>query len=202
MRSAIWLMTVAVLAGCASLFSKFSEESAPKTVEPTPPPTKIAKREVGALWSESSAWNDLYAASSSRVMGDPIKIQISENFKRRMAPSPEKAAEPNKEGANDETKVVEAVIREVLPRKVYAISANQDIRIGGKQTRLHLTGNVRERDIAADETVSTDSIFNLTVEPQLPQVAAADAPKDGETSSEAKSPPSEPVKEETKEKKP
>ena len=64
-----------------------------------------------------------------------------------------------------ETKKVEATILEVLPRGLYRISANQGLHVGGpEEPFVALEGNVREREVAADDSVSSDALIGVKLD--------------------------------------
>ena len=63
----------------------------------------------------------------------------------------------------DDSSTVEAVIKEVLPRGVFRVSVNQTVSIGSSHPTIILEGKVHERDIATDESFSSDALFNVSL---------------------------------------
>jgi flagellar L-ring protein precursor FlgH len=153
---------------------------------------KPAKREPGSLWSEDSRWNSIYNSSAARLVGDTVTVKVNEPFKDRISMAmnqnrrPESAKannDPKSEGKNDsktesrepasanqtmakkdDTAAVEATILEVLPNGAYRVGVNRAFKIGKEQPYVVLEGVLREREIASDDTVSSDALMNLKLE--------------------------------------
>lgn len=153
---------------------------------------KPAKREPGSLWSEDSRWNSIYNSSAARMVGDYVTLKVNDPFKDRIAmamnvnrkPEATKANNDSKndpkaeakEGARepasannsmakkDDTATVEATILEVLPNGSYRVGVNRAFKIGKEQPYVVMEGVLREREIASDDTASTDSLMNLKLE--------------------------------------
>jgi len=85
-----------------------------------------------------------------------------------------KNTEPNAEAAVDESKLIEAQIREVMPQGTYHVYGSQKLMIKGRETLVTFEGYVRDRDVESDDTFSSDSILNLKMDiaakPNLPEV--------------------------------
>ncbi len=175
-------LLLAILAvGCSSM----SKEEEKVVVNEPPPKPKLreVRREPGSLWTEDSRWNDLYSVVPTRILGDIIKIKINESLKGKLARliEPQKTFGSSKESlaqAALETKALgnadprtkepeadylDAAITEILPRGVFTVVARQVVRLGTVQTRVELAGNVREKDIAQDDTIQSDTILNLNL---------------------------------------
>ena len=155
---------------------------------PTKPNSNLAslKREPGSLWSENSKWNELYSAASGRSVGDGIRVRIGPSLKSRLRlladkdpgkyppESPPKdnralasVAPPTAAAATttDEDPIyLDVTIKEIQPKSVFRVVTNQTIRFDNREAKLQLEGNVRERDIAMNDTASSDDMFNVAVE--------------------------------------
>ncbi len=153
---------------------------------------KPSKREPGSLWSEDSRWNTIYSSSNSRMVGDMLTLKINEPFKDRvsMAMNQNRRVDPvkpagdvkadakndnkseSREPANvnqgavkkDDTAQVEATILEVLPNGSYRVGVNRAFKIGREQPYVVLEGVIREKEIASDDSASTDALMNLKLE--------------------------------------
>jgi len=179
-----FLYTVGILL-CFSLVRCASapEERIVKNEPPPKPKLREVHREPGSLWTEDSRWNDLYSVVPSRITGDILKVKINEELKQKLARilDPQKTIGASKESLaqaaletkalgnadprtkEPEAEFLDASITEILPRGVFAISARQVVRLGTVQTRVELSGNVREKDIAQDDSVQSDAILNMNV---------------------------------------
>lgn len=185
------------LIGCA-LVQEFDPPKfvAPPVVE-TKPKSSPA-RELGSLWSETSSWNEIYSVSVARSVGDLVIVRFEEPLKQSLkarvdelfkveAPEPEDPPQEDENGkrivkapapaAKKETfdASLRATIREVHPRGIYTIVAADTLRVGTHEPYVYLEGQIRDRDIAADETISSGSIQGLRfdVYPVSPQRIAA-----------------------------
>lgn len=177
-----------LIVGCAS-----TDEGLKIVSEPPPQPElKVVRREPGSLWSEDSRWNDIYNVAPSRVLGDTLKIKVGEALRARFAqtlnkhkgvgasmeaipaekkletdepkgPKERAKAEAERAKENAEPEFLDAAITEVLPRGVFAITARQQLSFGSTREQLELVGNIREKDINPDDTISSDAILNLSV---------------------------------------
>lgn len=64
-----------------------------------------------------------------------------------------------------DTKAFEATILEVMPNGIYRIASNQGLKVGGpEEPYVALEGNLREKEVAADDTVSADSLLATKLE--------------------------------------
>lgn len=186
------------LGGCALV----QEFETPVALKPPPIEKRTAapaSRALGSLWSEDSPWNDIYSVSVARVVGDLVIVQLDESMKQSLKsrvealyrddtrPEPEPELDANGKPiakkpapAKDATvAVLRATIREVHPRGVYTIVAADRVRVGENEPYVYLEGQVRDRDIAADETVSSAAIQGIkfdvyTTSPQ--QLTAGNTP--------------------------
>jgi len=52
-----------------------------------------------------------------------------------------------------------------MPRNLFTIHTYATIRVAGKEGKYSVSGQIRERDIASDDSISSDAILNLKVEP-------------------------------------
>jgi flagellar basal body L-ring protein FlgH len=144
---------------------------------------KPAKREPGSLWSETSSWNRIYDSSGSRQVGDTLTMKVNEPFKERIlmamnegkkadstksndgkAETRETASANQSSAKKDDTSVVDATILEVLPNKSYRIGVNRAFKIGRERPYVVLEGQVKEREIAADDSFSSDALMNMKVD--------------------------------------
>ncbi|MBI4403583.1 MAG: flagellar basal body L-ring protein FlgH [Deltaproteobacteria bacterium] len=161
-------------------------------------------REPGSLWSEQSHWNQIYASTPSRMIGDIVLIKPAEALRRRLVDlanpgsvsKSEKAQSAKKEtkrtdegeeeklakeskvrnsGENADIGVIAATIKDLVARDVYLVQSVHTYRLGSNDYHVDLVGNIRDRDIAADETAISDALFNLHVESTS---LAEDSPKD------------------------
>lgn len=81
------------------------------------------------------------------------------------AKEPEKAAPPADKKKDYDTKAFEATILEVLPNGMYRIASNQGLKVGGpEEPYVALEGNLREKEVAADDTVSADALLTPKLE--------------------------------------
>ena len=87
MKWVVFILMILITFGC-SWFSKNREDA----VELPPPrilqsvqAKKMAKHEVGSLWSEDSKWNDVYSPTTTRQPGDIITIRVTDSLKSRVA---------------------------------------------------------------------------------------------------------------------
>lgn len=178
-----FLMTVF---GCSS-----QEVAAPKKkAEPELP--KPRTRELGSLWSDDSRWNDVYADAPSRLVGDVVTVKLTEPMKARIlqkaeapmlaaqkekekkeadpkAPATQAAAAPapvapGKVAQIDAPPLMRATIQEILPRGIYVISGMETVKVKDMEPTIKLTGRVRDRDLDAEDAVSSDAIQNLDLQ--------------------------------------
>lgn len=61
----------------------------------------------------------------------------------------------------DDTQTMEMTILEILPRGIYKVAANKGLHIGAQDPYVTLEAQLREKEVSADETASSDSLFNL-----------------------------------------
>jgi flagellar basal body L-ring protein FlgH len=66
--------------------------------------------------------------------------------------------------SSNDTKSIEAVILEVMPRGVYKVSANRGVRVGPRDPYIALRAQVREKEIGPDESVSSDALFDVQMD--------------------------------------
>jgi flagellar basal body L-ring protein FlgH len=97
----------------------------------------------------------------------------------------------NSQSGND-SGTIAAVIKEVLPRNIYVVEAKQAMRLGTKEHDIDLKGKVREHDLTADDSTSTDSLFDVALgvkgPPEVSRNIASNSGNDSEKpkSTEAK----------------
>lgn len=185
-------LVLAVFSGCSSnspapsapVVQQTSEEKerpqiqAMPMVHPTP-------REPGSLWSDGSQWNGIYSGPRGRAVGDVVLLKPTDGFKLAVATKSGKGS--GAELSTKENAHVVATIMEALPRDVYRIEAKQRLTVGTKEHELKLAGKLRERDIASDDTVSTDVVFDLNLQVEGDKVADATPAKDEKKTSEKES---------------
>jgi flagellar basal body L-ring protein FlgH len=157
----------------------------PKPVEdalqpPAPPAPEKPKapHELGSLWSVDSRWNDIYSAAPTRQVGDVLIVKLTDAMRDQvLAVFPLEPAKPEdkdtkkkeapqnevREHEND-TKSIEVVIKDVLPRNVFHVTGTATIRIGPKLGVIAVDAKVHEKDIAADDSVNADSLFGSKLE--------------------------------------
>lgn len=136
-----------------------------KKVEAPPPPAPPA-REIGSLWSEESRWNSFYSSNATRSVGDVVFIKPSDNLRMLMAGKVEKvnSAGDTNVSAPHETPVFLVSIREVLPEGVYNVHGEQKIKVRGREQQVMIQGKIRERDISADDSASSEYLFDMNLE--------------------------------------
>jgi len=154
-----------LISGCANWFPTEKREvaSTPAVSKESRPVIREAlapKREPGSIWSESSSWNVLYAPPHQRMLGDVIILRPSDTFRISVARRGGGSGNDTSQGGRENTQIL-AVVKEILPRQVYRIEAKQSIRIGVKDQDIELAGKIREQDISADETGSTDALYDV-----------------------------------------
>lgn len=153
---------------------------------------KPAKREPGSLWSEDSRWNNIYSSANARLVGDVINLKVNEPLKDRISmamnqnrrvENPKNTGDAKADAKNDskgesrepasvnsatakkdDTSAVEATILEVLPNGAYRVGVNRAFKVGKEQPYVVMEGVIREREIASDDTASSDALMNLKLE--------------------------------------
>lgn len=182
------------LGGCSELSGNRS--SAPQLLPPKQSTTvskPVIKREPGSLWSEDSNWNSIYSNPPSRGPGDVLVVKLTPQFKGlilgkldRDYPTeakpknntePSKAETKEKEpkgtvsektGINDDdSKVFHATVIEALPRGLYRVATADTIRLESRDPVITLEGEIREKDIQDDDSISADSILNVVLSVKL-----------------------------------
>ena len=161
------LFLALAMAGCAEM-APMADMPAPKSAVVPPPAPTLAPvlHEPGAIWSENSKWNDLYAGNSGRGPGDLILVKPTDSFKLAIASRIGKGA-ATPEGPSvlgKENSYLVVAIKEVLPRNTYSITAHQMLKSGSKEHELMLQGKLREQDIGTDDSVSSDLIFDMALD--------------------------------------
>lgn len=180
----IFLLTgflVLTLAGCANIFNVTEPVAKVAPPPPAPPPPQIVPvhREPGAIWTENSRWNEFYSGKTGRNPGDLILIKPTDGFKASVAARTARGGESAFSASKDNSYMVVA-IKDVVGHNVYAISAHQSIKSSKGDNELNLQGKVREQDIAADDSVSSDLIFDMVLDVKTPpesdpKLASADS---------------------------
>lgn len=98
--------------------------------------------------------NDRAPASTGAGKNDP-----------KAAAATTAAATPGAKKPSLDTKAFEATILEIMPNGVYKIASNQGLKVGGPdEPYVSLEGNLREREVAADDTVSADSLLGTKLD--------------------------------------
>lgn len=180
------VMFIGTIAGC-SLFGGSSEEKpvvAPvaevKTEIQIVERARVSKREPSSLWSDASKWNGLYGQPVGRGTGSVILLKPTDGFRLRIANRSGKGSGLEGPSIRENQNVV-AQVTEVHPNAIFSISAKQTLTVGHKDHAFELTGRIREADVGADETASTDALFevNLKVEGEVdsPKIAAVEPAK-------------------------
>lgn len=194
--------------GC-SLFS--SKEDAPVVLaKPEPKPIAMApkappKRELGSLWSDTSAWNNFYGSRAGKSVGEMVMIRPTDGFRLRVTQvAVPTAVEAPKEGDTlnrKENNNIVATIADALPNSVYLVSARQNMRINQKDYWVELNGKLREQSVLAETELSSDDLFDVSLEvkgpplppPTEPAKVANQKPGEGDKTKEAKEAPKEVV---------
>ncbi len=187
----ILLIIVAVgsLIGCAST----PEVEERKEMKPMSRQMGRLPHEPGSLWSEDSRWNSMFSVASMRVVGDNITVKLSDRLRAQLleqadkelsekvaklkqekatekAKDPKAATSPDgkdkPEGEKADTKEITVTIKEVLPKGVFIVTTKQSVVLGSQPAYVSLDGLVKEKDITNDDTVSSDSVFNLAYNAQ------------------------------------
>jgi flagellar basal body L-ring protein FlgH len=198
------VLAVAALGGCATVDLRPVVDT---TKKPKPIVTvkKDCPKELGSIWCDNSEWNDIYSESPNRAPGDTILVKLTPRFRLQMLrrlkreyPIRVKAkiegAEKGKpqikakvettgeELGADDTDQFYVTITEILPRNLYKVRAQETLRLGGREPILTLEGEIRNRDIQGDESVTTDSIMNTAFDVKPyggdRQIAAEEAAED------------------------
>jgi hypothetical protein len=176
-------VSVLLLASCSSPERPVAE--APKPVELLPAP-KVDPREPGSLWSDSSRWNEIFTPAATRSVGESLSLKLGRILKEQIIaqePTELKEQREQKKEAHipqrnlssgvgliipaDSVKL-EAVVEDILPHQILRVSFNKAVKIEGQEPLVSLEGMVRERDIAEDNSVSTDALFNVKVAATYP----------------------------------
>lgn len=159
---------------------------------PQQKPRRI-QREIGSLWSDESSWNQMYSPTQTRAPGDIVTVKLNKNFMarleqavRRPEVNPEKevdnkdkkkekesikpeaesvaVGEKEKKPAMKLPETVEVTILESLPRGVYRVAANHGFKPAIDAPYVYIQGMLREREIASDDTASSDALLDLKFE--------------------------------------
>jgi flagellar basal body L-ring protein FlgH len=154
---------------------------------------KRIQREIGSLWSDESSWNQMYSPTQTRAPGDIVTVKLNKNFMARLEQAvrrpdlnPEKEVDnkdkkKEKELIKPETEsvalgekekspaiklpeTVEVTILESLPRGVYRVAANHGFKPAIDAPYVYIQGMLREREIAGDDTASSDALLDLKFE--------------------------------------
>ena len=183
------LIVLLFLGGCWSAPPPRAEDAPKSPPAAEAPKPKPFVHELGSLWSPDSRWNNMFAVAPLRSVGDVLSLKLTdpvlamitgtiprEPIKRGAKKDAKKdgskggkesAAEPKQDSGGGETKddtlTVEAVIKEILPNGIFLLSVYQTVTIGSNHPTIILEGKVHERDIATDESLSTDAMFNVSV---------------------------------------
>lgn len=169
----LFILPLIAFSAC-SLFEPVGEMFSTKEPLKAKPIKMVAKREPGSIWREDSRWNDFYSAAPSRNVGDVITIVLEESFKTRFRQLTKKENKKNDGSAsNQDTPNFEATIQDIPSRGVYTVSAGKQIRVGNQEGVVLVEGNIRERDIHADDSMSSDALFNLKLEAKSMKTADA-----------------------------
>lgn len=189
------------LSACANILQEPPEN--PQTISSVLPSKEEPKvvRTLGSLWTPTSAWNNLYSATTSRQEGDLLEITLTQTVKNRieglrkkllkekygdenyeppskkdagvLAGDAKEAPEPVRRAPVEPLpSTMQAVIQDVGQRGVYRVSAFATIKVGEDEPRLYIEGIVRDRDIDSDDKFSSDSIYGTKIELR-PRSAAA-----------------------------
>lgn len=159
---------------------------------PQQKPKKI-EREIGSLWSDDSSWNQMYSPTQTRAPGDIVTVKLNKNFmsrleqavsrpaiplekekedkgkKKEVAPKQEEpdrnlSSEKEKKSTSKLPETVEVTILEILPRGVYRVAANHGFKPAEDAPYVYIQGMLREREIAADDTASSEALLDLKFE--------------------------------------
>lgn len=165
----------------------------PKVTHNTIVKPKKIERDLGSLWSDDSYWNQMYSPTQSRVAGDIVTIKIDKKFMSRLElalkrPEPEEDEKKDKKKDDKDAKAaldaaqaaapgrqpasvapslpstLEVTIVEALPRGMYKVAANHGFKPALDSPYVYIEGVLREREIAADDTVSSDALLDLKFE--------------------------------------
>jgi len=177
------ILLLASFAGCSSLLGggapaapEVTAEAPKVTLPPSPPPRP---RELGSIWSESSRWNVIYSPPAGRNVGEIIFIRPSDSLKLSVASKGDKLPNPDPNLTTKENTHIVAIIRDVLPRGVYAIDAKQALKVGLRDYDVSIEGKVREQDISNDDSTNSDSVFDLKLAVANTVVDPKAVPADG-----------------------
>ena len=76
----------------------------------------------------------------------------------------EAKAAPGKQSMKNDTAEVEGTILEIPSKGVYRVYVNKPMALGLSNPYVVVDGIIRERDIKADDSVSSEAIFNMKVD--------------------------------------
>ncbi len=176
------VLAVAALGGCATAdLRPIVDNKKPKPVVVAP--RKECPKELGSIWCENSDWNDIYSEAPNRFPGDTILVKLTPRFRQQMLRrlkhdypirvktkvegvdklKPKVVAKIENTSnalADDDTQQIYVTITEVLPRYLYKVKAQETVRLGSREPIITLEGEIRNRDIQGDESVSSDNIMN------------------------------------------
>jgi flagellar basal body L-ring protein FlgH len=156
------------LSGCAGWFGVPDAPPKPVVKEtPVLPPPAPPQPELGSIWTENSHWNEFYSVHTQRGVGDVLFVKPTESFKLTVIARGGKPPLPSTDalnGAARETQQLTVTIRQLLPHDVYSIQCSQTMRVGNRDHQVTLVGKIREQDIAADDTTTTDYLFETTLD--------------------------------------
>ncbi len=178
---------VTALVGCATADLRPVLDTTKKPKPVAVAPSKPCPKELGSIWCDNSDWNDIYSESPNRFPGDTILVKLSPRFRQQMARrlkreypvrvktkvegiekgKPKVVAKVENTGEQlfeDDTQQFYVTITEVLPRFLYKVRAQETIRLGGREPIVTLEAEIRNRDIEADESLSSDSLQNTAFE--------------------------------------
>lgn len=208
MKFLFLISLIVLLNACTSWVSKPTEQ----LLMAPPPPPVVAKprvmvvpppeKEPGTLWTENSRWNEVYAISQTKKNGDIVFIKPSEEFRNLVASYGGKMPIRKSENPNVPVEVIPIVttIREVLPRNIFRISGQTNSLVVDGETDVRFVAKIRERDIAEDDSMNTDLMFDLSFEvinPPPPK-EEQDAQKGPPKKNKQPVPPQPPKKEQAK----
>lgn len=182
-----FVLAGAALCGCSTVDLRPIVDTTKKPRPIVLPPRKDCPREAGSLWCDNSDWNEIYSESPNRVPGDTILVRLTPRFRtqvlRRLKREYPIQVKTKVEGiekgkpkvdvkvvptgdqiADDDTQQIYMTVTEVLPRYIYRVKAQETIRVGSREPIVTFEGEIRNRDIQSDESVTTDSIMNSAFE--------------------------------------
>lgn len=122
---------------------------------------KTVTREPGAIWTEASSWNALFTDLMPRKSGDLLKVRFSDSFRMSMMKRLKKDLAKGKLDLAMDDADLALQIQEVYPNGIFSVTGDRKIRFADEHVQLKVAATVREKDLAKDDSLSWDQLYNL-----------------------------------------